>query len=541
MWLQFFEQHGHFAVYIFSGLVFLSVAWLYFDAWRNHFSKKELFKWTGFGLVGVSFIVQSLIIDQPNAISHSIYYAEIARLVGLFFIIAGQILDPLQKVPHLTGISSAEVDKTTNDTPSSGEQKSKVLLSVSPILIAFQFILPIASIVITWQYFLRATIGLERHLKKVAFAFAAFTLADLLLLARLFRSTSNPMIYDLVRAYGVMWALQHIALLVGSVLLGMWIWSYLTKRLFSQLFMIFILLICGSFLIISIGFTALLVRDVQSNTQKNLEVATEVLNYAFRTKESEVAVSAEQAAASSQILQGVESKSHDELIKATKTYLADKKQSDLIITDYAGQVLLRASDNDYWGDSLSSDPLIKRALLGSSTSGVVVTEAVGVPRIQIKSTALIRNSQNQLIGTATSVIDLDSSFLRGIQKSTGLESSLYAGTVLSATTQDSLSQTTQQIGEKLNNNQISSRVLKDGKNFSGTYGINDSDYIAAFVPVKDPDGVSVAMLSIEQSADSVLLTARRSIELTLILTVALLLISIIPVGLISRSLVRQLE
>lgn len=553
IWLQFFQQNLHFAVFTFTALVFFAVAWLYFDAWLNGKAKKEFLKWLGFGIAGTSFLVQALIIEQStlenvllgDGASTTVH---VMRLIGFGMILAAQVIDPLQPVPKLRGLQQDEpapISNSGDQTYPSNESKDNETKNASawyaPVGIGAQALLPIAAFAIAVLYFRRATTGLERHLKKVAYAFAAYTLAEMLQLVSFLRDTDNPLLYDVVRLYGPLWSLQHLVLLIGSLYLGHWVWSYLTKRFFSQLLMIFVLTIGAVFLIISIGFTALLVKDIRGNAIKNLEVSTQVLNYAFNAKQSEASAAAEQVATSQAISEAVIAKDHQKLVELTKNYLTDKKQSELIITDQAGQVLLRASDTERWGDSISSDPLIKRALLGQGKSGVVVDEGVNVPSLQVRSAAIVKSANGVTIGTVVTGLNLDSAFISGIKQSTGLDSALYAGTTLAATTRVDKDGKARSVGTKLSNDAISEQVLKNGKTYSGSVSVANQEFIASFVPVKDPDNVPVAILSVDRSESSVLETAGKSIELTFILTSVLLVLSVVPVYMITRNLVKQIR
>jgi hypothetical protein len=531
MWLQFFEQNIHFALYMFVALVFFAVSWLYFDAWSNKRAPKELLKWSGFAGVGVSFIVQALIVNQDLLSGPYDTAASALRLIGFLAIVAAQLIDPLQPIPKLTGLYG----------PEEAEKPKKSAAWYTPISLGAKWLLPVVGGYIAWLYYHRATKGLERHYKKVAYAFAAFAVSDALALLTNLHDTSNPTLYSWVRIFGPIWLVQQIVLLAGAIMLGNWVWGYLTKRFFSQLLMIFILAIGTVFLIVSVGFTSLLLRDIHRNAQANLEVSTQVLSYAFEAKQSEAAGAAEQVAGSAQIIAAVANKDHQALVALTKNYLVSKKQSDLMITDDAGQVLLRAIDTDRWGDSVSSDPLVKRALLGIDKSGVIVEHGITIPVLQVRSVAAVRATDGTLLGTVTTSLNLDTAFVGGIKRATGLDSSLYAGDVLAATTRTSTDGKNSAVGAVLTNKAIVDQVLHKNKVYSGSLAFANQQLVGAFVPILDPDGVPVAILSVDKTESSLLETAGRSVQLTRILTAALLIVSIVPVYFVTRNLVRQVE
>src|SRR3989344_9518413 len=107
--LQFFGQNLHFIISLLAALVCFAVFWLYFDAWTTKKQDKELFKWGGFLLVSVSFVVEATIVEQ-SFLSRSIFgdlsrtLAEALRLTGFIGIIIGLIIDPLQPKPDNKGL-----------------------------------------------------------------------------------------------------------------------------------------------------------------------------------------------------------------------------------------------------------------------------------------------------------------------------------------------------------------------------------------------------------------------------------------------------
>src|SRR5437868_3630342 len=99
--LQFLGQNLHFAISLFAALVFFAVFWLYFDAWLGGGRKqsKDIYKWAGFLLVSLSFVVHATVIDQ-SVLGQSVFgntgsaISNILRLIGFVLIILGQLVDP---------------------------------------------------------------------------------------------------------------------------------------------------------------------------------------------------------------------------------------------------------------------------------------------------------------------------------------------------------------------------------------------------------------------------------------------------------------
>lgn len=540
MWLQFFSQDFHFAINLFAALVFMAIGWLHFDAWTGHHTKKEFLKWSGFGVLALSFLVQSTLIEQTvlgQAILGDLTDGLITglRFIGYMLVIAGQIIDPLQQVPKNPGLKLED----SND-----KQKPATVhnASFAPLIgLSVKWLIPVGGLATAALYWRRATTGLERHLKRIALGFLLVALSDLVGLASLLRSTTNPVLYTWVEAFGWLWFLGQLLLFVGVIIMGIWVWSYLTKRFFSQLFMVFVSSTVIVFFIVTVSITALLLRNIRSDSLTNLTTAANVLNYAVQAKQSETMAGAQQVATTSDIIQAVKAKDHARLVTLTQSYLVDKKQTSLIITGQSGQVLVRGQDSEQWGDSISSDTLVQRALLGDQRSSLSSYQGVSAPTLQVRSAATIKDTDGTVLGSVITGLDLSSAFVDGIHQATGLQSSVYSGDTLAATTLTSADGKTRSIGIKMADKSVTNQVLVAGKTYSGNVSIQNRSLLGVFLPLKDVDNATQGMLLVSQPESTILQTAGRSIELTFLLTAATLILSVVPIYFVTRMIEKQLD
>ena len=534
MWLQFFEQNGHFAINIIAALAFFGVSWLYLDAWVSKRNSKELAKWVGFGLLGLSFVVQATSIEQ-SVLGSSILgnttdgIILALRLAAYVSIIVGQLIDPLQVVPKNKGLE-------LNNKKSQKKHKS-AHATVGVVSVSSKALLPLGALGVAYYYYKRATIGLERHLKPIAYGFIFIAISDALHMVGLLRDSSNPAVFNVVQAFGWIWLLEQVALLIGSVVIGKWVWSYLTKRFFSQLYMIFTTTIVVIFLLVSVSFTSLLLREIKSNALVNLDTSSHVLSYALDAKQSEATSGASQIAGSSDVISAVLSKDRTKLASLTKNYLVDKKQSGLIITSVDGQVILRAEDVERWGDSLSDDPLVRRALLGVTKSGIADNTN---KTLSVRSAVPIRDNAGDVIGSVLTSIDLGSAFVDGVKQSTGLQSAIYLHDVSVASTFYNPDAKTRSTGGKITDTAITHKVLDLGEQFTGTAKLQNKQQLVSFLPIKDADNVIIGMNMVSTPQNTILKTAGRSVELTFLIVVGLILLSVIPVYKISKNLAKQI-
>jgi hypothetical protein len=536
---QFFGQNLHFAISLFASLVFFAVFWLYFDAWvsKKPRNSREIFKWLGFLLVSVSFLIHATIIEESD-LGRSIFgntsevVSTILRLLGYIGIIIGQIVDPLQKRPETKGLE-AELSEQNSSS------KTPAVLG-SGSAFGSAYLLPAGALAIAVLYWRRATTGLERHLKPVALAFLLLFGFELASLADLARDTTNPNLFNLVKAFGPLWIAAHTLLFLGVLVLGRWVWRYLTERFMSQLFMILTSAVLIIFLLTTVSFTYLLMRNVQDDTLDNLATASNVLGYALDSKKAETKANAESLAQNPQIIQAVLAKDHKSLAGLTTNFLESKKESSLVVTSSSAQMLLRAENPDRWGDSISSDSLVRRALVGQASSTVVSSEGVLAPVISIKSSVPIRDNGN-IVGTVSTAVVADNGFVDGIKNSTGLESAIYAGNSLSATTFTAPDGKSRQVGVKQTSTTINKQVLTQGRSFKGSANLLNRQFLAVYTPLKDVNNNIVGMLFIGQPQNKVLQSAGHSIELTFIVAAILLAIAILPAYWMSRYIARQLE
>jgi len=228
MWLQFFAQNAHFAICLFAALVSMGICWLYLDAWTSRHDAKELFKWVGFGLLGISFLLQATRIEQ-TVLGQSVFgnwtisAAYITQALAFISIIIGQLIDPLQAVPKNPGLQQDEPqEKSSIKLPESIEKllkpEDKKSHAVMPLLtLGGKIAIPLGGLSIAALYWRRATTGLERHYKPVARAFLFFAISDAIGLASVLRDTTNPLIYGWVAAFGWIWWLQQLTLLAGVI------------------------------------------------------------------------------------------------------------------------------------------------------------------------------------------------------------------------------------------------------------------------------------------------------------------------------------
>ncbi|HEX3082151.1 MAG TPA: cache domain-containing protein [Candidatus Saccharimonadia bacterium] len=567
--LEFILTDAHFVIALMAALACFATCWLYLDAWTGDRDTKDLLKWVGFGVLAIGMVVTATEVE-PSFLGQTLLgnldsLGMLLRLAGYAILAAGLAMDPLQPVPEIhldeelqkEGIEDAPAPVAA--VPAASEAKPVPVHAHhaahhakhkghkhghgfgAVILGGLNTLLPLAAGAVTYLYWRRAYPGLERHLKPVMRAFAWFTAFELVDLSTLARGTSDPRLQSVVAPFGPLWSLAHILLAVAAVILGLWVWQYLTKRVQTQLFMVITTACMVIFLVTTVSFTFLLMSRVQTQAFSSLETTAKVLNTSIAAQQAEAVSDAEVAAEDPAVAAAVTARDHTGLSAHLSNFLTTKKLSSLVITNESGQVLLRAEDPANWGDSLSSDTQVARALVGKGTSGLVSAEGTLAPRLVMRATTPLRDSQGLIVGTVAAAFTIDNAFVDGLQRTTGLASAMYSGPTRVATTLLSPDGTSRLVGVKETNTAVTNAVLTHGKTWSGLATIGSRSYLAVYAPLRDADNAPVGMLFVGEPQVLLLQAAGRSIELTFLIAVALLIVAVYPVHRISKSLAEQLH
>lgn len=536
--LQFLAQDIHFAVALFMALATFAVFWLIFDAWTERKNWKEFLKWVGFLLLSLAFLLYAAVINQASFGRvawgmHLSFASQLLRLLGYITIISGQLLDPLQPVPKVTGLDLPTAP-SPNPTKAAG-------VGLGLGVASWQIVVPIASLGVALLYLRRARQGLERHLQPMAISLMWLAGFEIFSLTSALNShTSNPILYKWVAPFGYFWMITHVCLVIGAMLLSRWVWKYLVKRLQSQLFIIFTTMTTIIFLVSTISFTYLLMSNVQQSSLKNLKTANVVLSQSLKSKSAETLADAEVLSENPAIITAVQANSHQALAKLAGNYLVQKNLTSFTITNANGEVLLRGENPDLWGQSISSEALFQRAQLGESDSGVIVQQGVLAPTVGIEASAPMY-SNGHVVGVVIAEKALDNAFLDGVKRASGLDSAIFAGSVASSSTFIAPDGTSRWVGVRETNQQVKHQVLSQGDTFSGELSILNSPYLAVYTPLKDVDNVTIGMLLTAQAEPVFLHTVARSVELTFAISVGLITLMVIPAYVLARRIAAQLQ
>lgn len=531
--LQFTLQYAHFAISLFAGLVLFSIAWLYFDAWLVRKALKQVPKFLGYLLVSLSFVVNAAFMEQSIQSTSVLgegtilFLSTFFRFTGYILIIVGLFYDHIEAKPQY-------------EVPQELAMKSVAVPFFSTVSNIFFITFPLLSLGIAGLYLRRATIGLERHLKPVAYGFIVLFFSELFHLAFLFRSSNNFFTSSLVAPFGPLWIIEHILLLAAIIMLGKWVFRYLLKRLQTQLFIIFISFSLLIFLVVTLVFSWLLFSNLNNEMKENLKTSVNVLNYSIESKKSEALSDAQLVSQNPQVLSALKGKNRKLLESLTNEIISSKNQTFLLIVDVTGEILARPDNQERVGESISDDKLFQLAKIGHEVSSIIAEEGVISKQVGIRAASPIKEG-GKVIGVVITGTTIDNAFVDGIKSATGLDSSVYAGVEMAATTLIAPDGKSRYIGTSQQEGELLNSVFTKEDTYLGELNILSTPYLVAVAPIKGVDGNSIGMLLIGREKVNVLQTISRSIELTFLVSVLLLCQSIFPIYLISRYITKQFE
>ncbi|OGM07829.1 hypothetical protein A2129_01795 [Candidatus Woesebacteria bacterium GWC1_42_13] len=523
MWKPFIFENLHFAINTFGALSLFSIFWLYLDVWLPKKTLKEGLKVAGFLLLSLSFLLQATRLEA-SIIVNPLTSGKLVQVILLFTRIAGYIL-------VAAGLAIENIEVHPEVKPKTGAIWSLPVASMAQPLLAGA---------IGWLYLRKVAVGLEHHLKRVGIGFFVLAVYELLALRGLFVGTSNIAIYKTTAPFGVVWGLEQLVELAAFVIFFSWAFSYLLKRINTQLFIIFTSTVLAIFLLTAVSFSFLLLKNLQDETLSRLDTDASVLSFALEAKKSEaksIALGLSQNPAVIEAIIGEEKGTLSDLAQKT---LVDEKAGSVIVLDGSGKVLARGEERERVGDSLSDDSLVKRVLLGKAETSVITKDGVLAPTVIVRAAAPIVSGE-EAIGVALVGIPIDNAFMDGVKKGTGLEAAVFGKDSLSATTITDFTGKTRPIGIKETNKEVLETVLGKGEKKTALVSLLNGQYFASYHPLKDVDGSVVGMIFTGKPAYSVLATAGRSIEITFLVSAVLIIFSIVPTYLISKYIAQQLK
>jgi len=524
-----------FTLNVFSAFVLFAVGLLYFDSWKTDTSKHMLFlRSVGFFSLALVGVIHAPSLDIPWLT----LLAQTMRIGGLVLILVSLIREPLLHPPRVTA---------------SGEKKP--MIGQNGIALFMPFVLPLVAtsltpisavltLLIAATCLRKATEGFEKQIRPVFWAFLFLGLSETLRISFAWSDTSVAHWSKLLMPYGVFWSIQHLLELIGICILAAWAWGYIRFRLQLQLFVSVMALSLILFLTTTVFYTFLLLHNLETDALAHLDTDVHVLQYSLESVKERTRSYAQTVAQDSNIRQALNAQDKPELYRLLTEYMVAQKATTLLIASSSGGVIVRAEDKDRTNDSVGSDSLVKYALTGESAATVSYDKGITVPEVAVQAAAPIRaegKSDEPIIGVVITGITIDSAFVDGVKTVTGLDVAVFGGDTRAATTFIAPDGKSRFVGTLETNERVLDTVLSQGNVFVGSSQVLNLPFYTAYAPLVSYDNKVVGMLFVGKLQNTLIDAAKKSIELTFLGSIVLIIFTLIPTYALSRYLKDQQE
>lgn len=508
MLLNFFFANLHFSLSVLAAFVFFISGWLF---------KNLMIRSAGFFLLALISGVHAVGLKTGSLP----LIGQWLEILGLALILVTLLKEPLVRPPE------------------------KIILVFSPLSfsVSFFLLLPLTAIfylLIALIYLRKVILGREKQYQAVFGAFLFLAVAEALNIGFLGSGTKNVFFSNFLADFGPLWLLAHLLEFIGLVILGKWTLGYFRFKLASQLFITLVAASLLIFLVTTVFFTFLLFKNVEQDALSHLKTDVKVTQFALERLEKEALSDAQNIAADTTFQNAFLNNNKKELYKVTSDFLVSQGTGFLSVTNQDGNVLMRGEDQEKIGDNLGSDPVVKSALSGQKLSTVTTRSGVFLPVVEIKAGAPIR-LYGQLRGAVATGFLIDDAFVDGVKQITGLDVTVFSNRRRAATTFLLPDGKARAVGIIETNAAVISQVLDKGEIFIGLSRILNQPYYTAYAPLKTYGGKTIGMLFVGKPQTELIKAANRSLQLTFLGSMLLMVLSVIPAYLIAKYLNDQIK
>lgn len=506
----------HFLINIWGAVVFLFAGFGFIDAWRIDKKKRSLLiRALGFFFIAVGFAVGAGITSVPWVL----LARQITTILGLIFVAASLLSEPLS------------FNFMTHENA-----KFIFLPAVSIALYPLSIVLFLLCAVIYWR---KAVESSEKYRKIVALGFLVLGLSDVAgYLSSRLSGTFNPFLFKLTSLYGVFWFTEHFLEFAGIALMALFIWELVRFRIRSQIIIGVVTAVFIFFIMIFVMFIYLLLNSFEGNVHSHLQENNSVLQYLLQTQQDKIIAQGEVIARDAAIQNALLNGDQKALNTEAQDFFVKEKASTLVIATSSGEILVRVENKEKVGQKLASDYIIKQALQGKATATFTYYQNVPVSQLTVEAAVPIifpRNG-NEVSGVVVLGFPIDVALVDSVKKASGLDVTVFGMDQRVATTFFAEDGVTRAIGTLETNPNVLQKVLKDGQEVFVKENILSKPFYGSYLPIKSADGKIVGMLFVGESQELLINMSQRSIGLTVLGSIGLLAISIIPVYYFARHI-----
>lgn len=391
-----------------------------------------------------------------------------------------------------------------------------------------------------WIHYSR---GIQREWKYFYQGFLVLSVSSAFAIAYFWRDSQNVFLSKILSPYQAVWIIENAALFVGAALLAIWAWGFIRFRIFPQIFSGFVAISFLIFVSMTIIYTGFLLNRTQEGAIGDLETNVRTFDFALQKVKDSAILAARIAAANSQVKEAVRLNNKEALFKNLNALMFENETDFMLAVNEGGEVLMRAEDQERFGDSLAQDPVIWRALDGKAVVTIAVEEGVTLSKVTIRASSPVVDAEEsgepRVIGAVVTGFLLDNAFVDGIKRITGLDVAVFAQNIRSASTFTIPESEFRLIGSREANREILDTVFKKKQSYTGIVSLLNQPYLAAYIPIEDVEGTTVGMFFTGRSQSALLALASDTIKRTFAISVVLMIVSVIPLRLLAGFITRN--
>lgn len=495
----FLLNNFHFAVELFGALAFLMVSWLAFDAFLIRRDFLTASRGIGFALLAVATVVHAsgFAADAWGYVAWALY------LVGLLVVAANLVLERPVERPTFKAIV--------------------VLPAFSVLLPYLNILLAILSGLITYAAFRQYTLELKKTLRPFWMGFLFLSLGWAL------------SIFYRPDSLSVFWVIGHLAELAGFGWLVWWVWQYLQLRIREEMVLVFVSFSLLISIIVTLAFSTILIRQIESETTTGLLTDAKVLDFAVTRLREEASAKAKLLASRSDIADALVQSDFARLETLLTRSLEGENLGFLTVLDRNGDVVLRAHALTQREDNLSGERAVGQALAGKD---FVTVESSPAEKFSIRAASPLKRGE-RVVGAIVAGFGFDNALVDNMKRLTGLDASILEGNLVVATTLFNPDRRTRSVGVKQTDRRVEEAVLARGEPIVLRTEILSRPFLASYLPIINADQKVVGMISSAKPQQEILTLLNATNRLTLFTVVILMLVLALPTYFVTKRLLGE--
>jgi hypothetical protein len=537
-----------FMIHVLSALAAFMMSWVIWDAASA--TKKNRIKLTlalGFLLLGVNVLfLHSFEYSSPlQEIFQSTYLLSLTLIFFAYYVEATPMLSLKSKgKKELNLYNPSKILSSILFLPFVlslvflfGKIAGFDLISQWPMY--FDFIAEFFIFLIFALLFLKLYVGNQRQLSYMFFGFFSF------LIANSFMILGDMLLQDLRFDFwtgdnGMFLILENLFIFLAFMSIGFYGYSFLRFRMKPQLFINFVSYSLLVFFTVTVVFLLVLLKDFENNTLFNLKSSSKAVEISIVELKNDSILAAKALVNDEALIRSLDAEDRDGIARSIVDIFEASGADFISVTNEGAVSLYETSNPETFGTSFSNDRFLTRALEGVPTSTIGSEDGLLAPVITAK-TYLPVVKDGKVLGALVVGFIVDDQFVDNLKQRTGLELTLFAKNVRSATTFTSDNGVQRLSGTLEENPEVIKAVLEQGLTFEGTVDIFNVNYLSVYTPLKDDDENIIGMIFVGEPSKILLAIANQSVQTTLKWMSFLVLLSLIPAYIFAkRSVMSQM-